>query len=604
MKPKRAYPLRWLLLGPALLVLLGTVLGVAGLSYRAARINSESVEQRLVEEIASGIETHLIDLLRAAHDVVQANVAAHRLGLLPLDAGARTQQHLLNQIRHQPHLTFLSIGTPDGSFVSASRHPVDGGLRVLSAERGGPLTRYRVLDELGGRAELEERGDPYDSRALVWYQRAAQSGQLGWYPVVAYRSYASLGLGLSAPLRNAQGQGPLGVVGADVGLVQLSRFLAARFAGRSGLAFVAEQDGQLLASSLEDRSAAPVHLAQRQLAQQQDGRLRAVAAWIDKHGVQTDPRAGPVRLQVEGRRYLLNLRQVRGAGGLDLLQGVLLEEVALLGGWQSQARWALVWVLVVAVLAIGLLLGLLTRLLRELDSLGTAAGQLALGQGGVRVPEDGPIQELRRLAALFNHMGEQVQRSLSQLKGEVSVRSDELAMAQAELQRQLALDSLTQIANRTRFDEELDKAWRRCQRQNQALALLVLDVDTFKLYNERHGQVAGDTLLRGLAELLEGMQRRPDDLAARLSADRFVLLLPGTDPQGAAVEADELLMRVRARGWPQAPGAPAATVTVSVGVAIAWPDDVDSPSGLLQRAETSLAAAKAGGRNRWVCLNA
>ena len=603
MKAGHAYPLRWLLLGPALLVLLGTVLGVAGLSYRAARINSESVELRLVEEIASGIETHLQGLLRSAHDVVQANVAAHRLGLLGLESAERVQQQLLNQIRHQPHLTFLSIGTPDGSFFSASRHPVDGGLRVLFAQRGGPLTRYRVLDDASGRTELEDSGEPYDSRGLAWYQRAAQSGELGWYPVVAYRSYASLGLGLSAPLRNAQGQGPMGVVGADLGLVQLSRFLSARFAGRSGLAFVAEQDGQLLASSLETHSA-PMHLAQRQLAHQADARLRAVAAWIEREGPQTQAGAGPVRLRAEGRTYLLNLRQVRAAGGLDLLQGVLLEESALLGDWQSQARWALLWVLVVAVLAIALLYGLLTRLLRELETLGDAAGRLALGQGGVRVPEDGPILEVRRLAGLFNHMGEQVQHALSHLKGEVSTRSDELAMAQAELQRQMALDNLTQIANRSRFEEELDKAWRRCQRQSQALALLVLDVDAFKRYNEHHGQVAGDTLLRGLAELLDGMQRRPDDLAARLSADRFALLLPGTDPQGAAQEAEELLLRVRARGWPQAPGAPSGTVSVSVGVAIAWPDDLDRPAGLLQRAEQSLAAAKAGGRNRWVCLNA
>ncbi|WP_374435630.1 diguanylate cyclase domain-containing protein [Inhella sp.] len=605
MSTRRAYPLRWLLLAPAILVMLGMALGVGALSWRAARVSSESVEQRLVEEIASGVEQHLQGLLRSAHDVVQENAGAFRLGLLPLEPPARLQQRLLNQIRHQPHLTFISIGLPDGGLISASRHPVDGGLRLITAERGGPLTRYRVLDEGSGRTELEDRGEPYDSRSLVWYQRAAQSGELGWYPVVAYRSYASLGLGLSAPLRSAQGQGPLGVAGADLGLVQLSRFLAARFAGRSGLAFVAEQDGQLLASSTEaDAQYTPIRLDQRQLAQQADPRLRAVADWIGRQGKRTEATNRPVKLQVEGRYYLLNLREVRGAGGLELLQGVLLEEDALLGSWRAQARWALIWVLALALLAIGLLFALLTRLVRELDTLGQAAGGLALGQGGVRVPEDGPILELRRLGALFNHMGVQVQRSLSTLKGEVSTRSDELALAQAELQRQLALDSLTQIANRGRFEEELDKAWRRAQRQSQALALLVLDVDAFKLYNERHGQVAGDTLLRGLAELLEGMQRRPDDLAARLSADRFVLLLPGTDPQGAAQEAEELLLRVRARGWPQAPGAPASTVSISIGVAIAWPDDVDSPAGLLQRAEHSLAAAKSGGRNRWVCLSA
>lgn len=604
MKLERSYPLRWLLLAPALVVLLGVVVGVGGLSYRAARVNSLSLEGRLVDEIANGIEQHLQALLRSAHDVVAFNAAAFRQGQLSADRPAALQQHLLNQIRHQPHLTFVSVGLPDGGLISASRHPVDGGLRLVTAHQGGPLKRYWVSPEDDLPRALEDEGAPYDSRGLAWYQRAAQSRAVGWYPVVAYRSYASLGLGVSAPLEFGPRKQLLGVAGADLGLVQLSRFLSQRFSGRPGLAFVAELDGKLLATSTDLRSDRSSQLAQanqaRHIAQSEDTRLRAVGQWMSAHGQETAAGQGAVMLRVGERRYALSLRKVEGAGGLHLVQGVLLEEQELLASWQTQARWAFIWVMAVACIGTLLMLALLERLIRALADLGRATDQFAAGARAVRAPEAGPIRELRQLAGTFNHMRDEMAQTLGSLEAQVAARTEELARANAELQRQVGLDGLTQIANRRHFDAALDLAWRRCQRPSQPLALLLIDVDDFKAYNDHYGHQAGDECLKRVAQVLGVTAQRSGELAARYGGEEFVVILPGLGRDDALAAAERIRRAVQELQIVHAFGTPAGVLTISIGVATCIPTQSESPAGLLRAADAALYEAKHLGRNR-VC---
>jgi len=90
-------------------------------------------------------------------------------------------------------------------------------------------------------------------------------------------------------------------------------------------------------------------------------------------------------------------------------------------------------------------------------------------------------------------------------------------------------DGLTAIANRGKFDEQLEAQWRRCSRAAAPLALILLDVDYFKQFNDRYGHQAGDDCLKQLALLLRNVLRRDDDLAARYGGEEFVLLLPNTD---------------------------------------------------------------------------
>jgi diguanylate cyclase (GGDEF)-like protein/PAS domain S-box-containing protein len=172
------------------------------------------------------------------------------------------------------------------------------------------------------------------------------------------------------------------------------------------------------------------------------------------------------------------------------------------------------------------------------------------------------------------------------------------------MERLAATDALTELANRRHFDGVADEEWRRCAREHQAISLIMLDADHFKLFNDRYGHAAGDGCLRAVASQLTAAARRPGDLAARYGGEEFLLLLPNTDRAGAACVAERVRRLVLdlaiAHEASPAPG----VVTVSIGVAAAWPEDPGSgPTSvraLLAAADAAMYQAKCGGRNRVV----
>ncbi len=177
-------------------------------------------------------------------------------------------------------------------------------------------------------------------------------------------------------------------------------------------------------------------------------------------------------------------------------------------------------------------------------------------------------------------------------------RSQRIQFAQSLLLRKLlSTDSLTGIANRRRFDEMLDREWRRCQRAGVPLSLLMIDVDHFKPYNDHLGHQQGDDCLRQVAHLLVDGTGRPGDLVARYGGEEFLCLLPDTGMAGALAVANRLAAVVRQADihHPRSPAG--ARLTISIGAATAK-DLSGEPGALVAFADKMLYAAKAAGRNQ------
>jgi two-component system chemotaxis family response regulator WspR len=169
-----------------------------------------------------------------------------------------------------------------------------------------------------------------------------------------------------------------------------------------------------------------------------------------------------------------------------------------------------------------------------------------------------------------------------------------------ELQRLTNIDALTGLSNRRHFDEHLAAEWKRAMRTREPLSLLMIDVDHFKDYNDTYGHLAGDTVLRAVADAIQRSCRRPADFAARFGGEEFVVVLGATEVAGCRRIAGELRKDIEDLQTPHCRLGVARYLTVSIGAASAVPEHGKSIVSLIDAADTALYDAKKAGRNRVV----
>jgi diguanylate cyclase (GGDEF)-like protein len=169
----------------------------------------------------------------------------------------------------------------------------------------------------------------------------------------------------------------------------------------------------------------------------------------------------------------------------------------------------------------------------------------------------------------------------------------------ADLLENLAfLDGLTGIANRRQFDQQLEKEWRRMMRRGASLALILIDIDHFKKFNDHYGHAAGDDCLRLVAHTIARVIKRPGDLAARYGGEEFAIILPETDEKGASIVAETMRLAVDTLKLPHAMSSAGDNITISLGVASDIPDLNKNEKDLVNTADRALYHAKITGRNR------
>lgn len=176
----------------------------------------------------------------------------------------------------------------------------------------------------------------------------------------------------------------------------------------------------------------------------------------------------------------------------------------------------------------------------------------------------------------------------------------ELEEINSRLERLSVEDPLTGLANRRRFEAILDEEWRRCLRQELPLAVMMVDVDSFKLYNDTYGHQAGDECLSRVAQELKLFARRPGDCVARFGGEEFVIVWPGASADEAYIEMQKLVSQIRSLRIRHHVSPVCDVVTVSAGIAACVPGTHDSPFRLVRDADMALYHAKRQGRNRCV----
>jgi len=183
---------------------------------------------------------------------------------------------------------------------------------------------------------------------------------------------------------------------------------------------------------------------------------------------------------------------------------------------------------------------------------------------------------------------------------ELQRSEDLLRQANLELKKLVNIDGLTQVGNRRCFDDRLKMEWERLSRELQPIALILFDIDCFKLYNDLYGHQMGDECLTAIAQTAQQVLSRPADLVTRYGGEEFAVILPNTDIKGALTVSEQIRIAVTDLGLAHQNSEIDNVVTISLGVASLLPSLDEELSTLIKQADMALYRAKQQGRNQSV----
>ena len=508
--PRLFTSLRAALLVPFVIVIALVAGTISVLSYKTGLKAVDELSEHLLLDLSNRVGQ--ATTLQLASSSVMLNVLAPPLGksdadpanglLLPMTLGEFEQRMWIACNLYRDERAYLYYGTATGEFVGLQRDAqgqFELRLRDYNAaartiyETSAPGQRGRVI-----------RSDAYDPRVRPWYVMASQKRALTWSSVYVDFTTKALTVTLAKPLFVADGS-LRGVVATDMPLTALAEFVKSLQVSPTGVAFIVEKNGSLIATSTQeklfadgvqppsrlraDQSANPlVREAYAQLASSETVN-KSVVRGVEITHHSFDDSSGRIHMSATAQR---------DAAGLDWTMVVAIPRADLMGNVQKT-----IWQnIAIAALAVGLALALglwfMNRISGDVSRLTDATHRLA--------------------------RGERTERLFSGRKDELGL----IATAVETFKDGLLVDPLTGALTRSTFEKRFAT---RIKTDDQFFALIFIDLDQFKYVNDRYGHAIGDIVLTVAAQRITA-SLRADDVLARYGGDEFVVLMSGlTTPE-------------------------------------------------------------------------
>ena len=358
-----------------------------------------------------------------------------------------------------------------------------------------------------------------------------------------------------------------GVVLASINLRWIGD-LVTTTANRSGASVLLfDGSGTLIAASADQGAMVGQRFANRALVKDILGREQGTITAADFAGVRRI--FAYVRVPWTQARLAVGLDEDAVHSGIDRELGAAYLELAVFAMFVLLVAW----------------FGGEKLVVRPIRSLVRTATRFGRGDLRVRATRQSWLAEFEPLAVALDDMA-----------CKLAAREEELRIANQHLDELASLDGLTGLANRRGFDRKLEREWQDACERREPVALMVVDIDHFKLYNDRYGHVAGDTCLRSVAETLSLVTLDEAVLVARYGGEEFTLLLPGLDLERATALAEEARKSIEDLLITHAES-PHGLVTISIGVDSLVPQPGEPPGALVEAADSALYVAKRRGRN-------
>ena len=576
---------------PFLILMLSLAVMISWVLYRSGEQVTDAVTQKILESMSFRIQVQIEQHLSSAHVILNAiapeNVETpdgqFRIPLTMPGDLRQIEERLWTATGLFPEINNLAyFAAEDGSFVSVKRLLADARVEVRYRQRGEKQSN--VYSMAGPHQQMALLySDQFDPKQRPWYKNAVQQARPCWSQVYIDFTLKEPLLTLSKPVTSAI-QLPVnksvkksdaneqknrialtGVVATDLSLKQLSTFLQSMAMPQNGVAFLVEKSDELIATSLREipyTRLDDVTLKRQTASESASGLMRFAAQHVKKNMLALLKPGIPVIQKIKGEHELLQIAatQITDAAGLNWVAVVVVPRDSLSKETSSIRVQSLILGLSMIFLMVVLGYATLRWTMGDIRKLTEAARSISIGEPfkGIDIHRD----------------------------DEIGVLAESLQ----EMEKNLRIDTLTQLLNRETFIAQVEFRNRRASdTQERQFALLFLDLDYFKLINDTHGHEAGDKVLIEIGQRLMATIRK-EDAAARFGGDEFAVYLHGVQD---TLVVEQLCEKLRA-----ALEAPIALgdgkvghVGISIGVAL-HPRDGQDMDTLLRAADSRMFEEK------------
>lgn len=569
-------------------LLIFLAVGLVGfLSLRNGQKAVANLADQLLERTNQLVTQHLESYLATPKTLIRMDAAALEHDILDWQNFSALGDYFCQQA-HLYNLAWINYGLTSGEYAGAGYIPGADNKQMIVGELS-PATGMQYYDTFinaQGQRTTREADPTYDFTQEGWYVEAMRTGKLTWSDIYLWEgTYSTMSVALGQPIYRGNAQ-PIGAVGIDLSLENISEFLRTLQISPSARVFIVEQDGMVVATSTTTQPFIWVgdHTERVNIVDSTDPLIRATADYLQNHVASFDQfqTNATFPFSVAGKRQYVRVTPWHDELGLSWVVVMVVSEadfMAQIDVNTTQTIW-----LSVGALLITMVIGFFTSriITQRVAVLEVAAQQIAAGQLEEHVAPSG-IRELDAVGHSFNSMAAQLRDSFVRLEFSATH------------------DALTNLPNRAAFQRLLTETIAHYCVHDQSVtgeqpttrfAVLFLDLDYFKLLNDSLGHLAGDQVLIEIAARLQTCVQGHGQVA-RFGGDEFVILIdPITQPSDIEPIVERILSEVR---QPITLAENTAFVSTSIGIVFSSPY-LTNADGLLRNADTALYRAKANGK--------
>ena len=580
------------------------VVGFVGyLSFKNGQATVNDLASQLRSELTGRILQQIQTIVEQPYVINQINANSLRQGDIDVSTG-KGEHQLWQQAKVFPSTNLIYCSTEkDGTFLGVG-HPKEGDRDVLQIQVANQSTNryfhYYEPDAAGRRSFLIRKGSStYDPRTRPWYKTAKSKREPAWSQV--YLDFDTLlpAITASTPVYSSQNSQLIGVCATDIILSrELNTFLQNLEISKSGIAFILEPSGSLIASSTTEPVTFGSGEDTRMLAasESENPLILNVTQYLSGiHSGLENVESSQLNALLNDQREYLQIIRFNDQRGLDWIVVLVVPERDFMERIHQNTQTT--FLLCVVALLVTIFVGLLIAqwLTRSLSQMSATARDIAMGKWSDPVVLN-RSDAIGDLSQSFSVMSSQLRKSFSTLEKRIEERTIEIIQLNQELRGLANIDGLTQVANRRFFDCHLKQQWEQLRQKQQPLTLMLCDVDHFKQYNDTYGHLAGDHCLQKIAQTITQIVHRPSDVVARYGGEEFAIILSNTHVNKAVQIAQRINASLQEMAIPH-DTSEGKSVTVSIGIATAIPNAESIPEALIGAADSALYTAKSKGRN-------